>query len=299
MMVARYVSEVAGQGLDEGLDPAPGHSRALAYIPLQLRACALLLPLLPSWRTGNADVFKRPDPPKAPHLTLASLANNLHADPRMLGERRPIPLSVYHCLAELGITSLQTLVCKNRTSQVVLIDTTELKRRYGSAVQTRHLKALNKFTILANQGASGCTSSLATVGCAPIASSQRVVHKELLEAEFKEHARPTLGHVEGSWTPDSRRGKTQLTEQAFARVLQAATHPDDFVDQPLDITIQPKGKRTCKRKADPAYAVRMSLKLYRQRLCNLSDDPREAGQTSSGQSDLPRWSLLLRFWARP
>ena len=127
--------------------------------------------------TGYADVFKRPDLPKAPSLTLASLADNLHADPRMLGERRPVPLSVYHCLAESGITSLQTLVCKNRKSQVVLIDTTELKRRCGSAVQTRHLKALNKFTILANQGTSGCTISLATVGCAPIASSQWVVHK--------------------------------------------------------------------------------------------------------------------------
>ena len=51
---------------------------------------------------------------------------------------------------------------------------------------------------------------LATVGCAIIASSQRVVQKEVLEAEFKKHGLPTLGLVEGSWAPDSdrRRGKT-------------------------------------------------------------------------------------------
>ena len=92
-----------------------------------------------------------------------------------------------------------------------------------------------------NQGTSGCTTSLATVGCAPIASSQRAVHTELLKAEFKKHGRRTSGHVEGSWALDSRHGKTQLIEQAFARVLQAATDPDDSVDQPLDIIMQPKG----------------------------------------------------------
>ena len=46
-----------------------------------------------STSTEYADAFKRPDVPKAPYPTPASLVDNLHADPRMLGERRSIPLS--------------------------------------------------------------------------------------------------------------------------------------------------------------------------------------------------------------
>ena len=81
------------------------------------------------------DLFRRPHLPKAPPLGLASMTNSLHADPRMLGERQPIPASVYHCLAEIGIANLPPLICKNKKRQVVLIDTVEQKRRHGPQVQ--------------------------------------------------------------------------------------------------------------------------------------------------------------------
>ena len=87
------------------------------------------------------DLFRRPHLPKAPPLGLALMTNNLHADPRMLGERQPISASVYHCLAEIGIINLPPLICKNKKRQVVLIDTVELQRRHGPQVQARHLKA--------------------------------------------------------------------------------------------------------------------------------------------------------------
>ena len=80
------------------------------------------------------DLSRRPHMPKAPPLGLVSLTNNLHADPRMLGERQPIPASVYHCLAEIGITDLPPLICKHKKRQVMLIDTVELKRRHGPQV---------------------------------------------------------------------------------------------------------------------------------------------------------------------
>ena len=68
-----------------------------------------------------------------------------------------------------------------------MVDTTELKRRNGPSVQTRHLRALNKLTILANQGSDGCTLSLARIGCGPIPSKHREVHWNLLEAKFKKY----------------------------------------------------------------------------------------------------------------
>ena len=174
----------------------------------------------------------------------------------MLGEKRPIPASVYHCLAKLGITNLQALICKNRKRQVVLIDTTELKRRHGPQAQARHMNALNKLTLLANQGTAGCATSLANIGCAPIASNLRTVHSNLLEAEFAKHRRHMPRDLGGDWAPHSETHGTQLIRSAFAGVLQAPLHPDSSIDQPMNIVILPKARRSRKRKPDPAFAMR-------------------------------------------
>ena len=139
---------------------------------------------------------------------------------------------------------------------MVLIGTTELKRRHGPQAQARHMKALNKLTLLANQGTSGCTASLANIGCAPIASNLKTVHSNLLEAEFAKHRRCMPQNLEEDWALNSHTCGTQLIQTAFARVLQAPSHPDSSVDQPMYIVILPKARQSRKRKPDPAFAKR-------------------------------------------
>lgn len=238
------------------------HYRIMKQLELASEAGLRIRPIVrqdSSPSTGNDNIFSRMDLPRPPHLNFTSLVNNLHADPWMLGEKKPIPAAVYHCLAELGINNLQALVCKNRRSQVTLIDTAELRRRYGPRAQVRHMKALNKLTVLANQGTAGCTTSLAMIGSAPIASNLRTVHASLLEAEFTKHRRLMPESLEGDWSPKSRTDGTQLIQAAFSRVLQSPMHPDSSVDQPMDIVILPKARRSRKRKPDPAYARRHAI----------------------------------------
>ena len=142
-----------------------------------------------------------------------------------------------------------------------MIDTTELKRRYGPSVQTRHLRALNKLTILANQGTDGCTLSLARIGCGPIPSNHREVHRNLLEAEFKKFGHSGPINAAGSWAPDAGQHTIQLIKEAFSHALQAPVHPGDSINEPLDITILPKARRSRKRKPDPAYAIRHTISI--------------------------------------
>ncbi len=97
--------------------------RLLKQLELASEAGVCIRPVVivsPSAQTNLDDVFQRPYLPKAPCLGLTSFVDNVHADPHMLGEKRPISAVVYHCLAELGITSLPALVCKNRRRRITL-----------------------------------------------------------------------------------------------------------------------------------------------------------------------------------
>ena len=79
------------------------HYRLIKQLELASEAVLSIRPVLDTadgLSTDADDLFRRPHMPKAPPLGLGSLTNNLHADPRMLGERQAIPASVYHCLAE-------------------------------------------------------------------------------------------------------------------------------------------------------------------------------------------------------
>ena len=63
--------------------------------------------------------------------------------------------------------------------------------------------------------------------------------------------------MKGRWAPSSRIHSTQLIGKASARVLHARLHQEISVAQPLDvdIVIQPKARRSRKRKPDPSFAV--------------------------------------------
>ena len=148
--------------------------------------------------------------------------------PEACSIRPPVPSSVQYS-AEAGITSLHAFAC-NRKSRVVSTAAVELDRRCGPAKHTRHLKALVKITRLASQDTFSCTASLANIGCAPTASSQRAV--PMLGAELDRAGGSLSGLVEGSWAPHSQSGKAQLLEQAFARAKQAATPLHDSADHP-------------------------------------------------------------------
>ena len=131
----------------------PNHYRLIKQLELASEAGLSIRPVVDTANASSIAVdadnfFRRPHMPNAPAFGLASVTYNLHADPRMLGERQPVPASVYHCLAEIGITyitNLPPLICKNKKRQVVQIDTVELKGRHGLQVQ-----ALNNLTVLAN-----------------------------------------------------------------------------------------------------------------------------------------------------
>ena len=74
------------------------------------------------------------------------LVDSLHADRRMLGDRRPLPLSVHHCLAEVGITRLIMLVCKNRKSPSLFLDPFKLMicKPNPAGPRTGHLNPYNR-----------------------------------------------------------------------------------------------------------------------------------------------------------
>ena len=207
----------------------------------------------------------------------------------MLGEKKPISAAVNHCLAKLRITNLRALICKNRKRQAVLIDTTELTRRHGLQAQARHMKALNKLTLLAKQGTAGCTASLANVRCANNASNLRTIHSNLLEAKFAKHRRRMPQRLGGEWAPNNETHGNQLIETAFARVLQAPLHPDSSVDQLMNNVTLPKARRSRKRKPDPAFAKRHVIDTM------LPSSPQPQRKAKRGKARKPKAAINDRM----
>ena len=160
-------------------------------------------------------------------------------------------------LSELGITTLDELLCKNGKGQATLISSAELKRRYGSQAQAKHLRALNKLTVLAHEGTAGYAPYRTSYGgCAPLASCLRVIHQDVLEAEFRKHSQLQSRDVRGTRAPNSQLHGTQLIKNVFARAVQAPAHRSSLDAPPLDITIQKRSKNSRKRKPDSRYAAR-------------------------------------------
>ncbi len=153
-------------------------------------------------------------------------------------------------LSELGITTLDELLCKNGKGQATLISSAELKRRYGSQAQAKHLRALNKLTVLAHEGTAGYAPYRTSYGgCAPLASCLRVIHQDVLEAEFRKHSQLQSRDVRGTRAPNSQLHGTQLIQrrvcksytgtctQIFSRRPAAGHH-----DTEEEVQVQPQAQ---------------------------------------------------------
>ena len=211
---------------------ARGQFRLIRQLELMdLAELYLRPPVIAETSKSEADrnyeiIFTRPAKPRPKHLDFHSVAGHLHTDPKFLGQSRPVPPRLYHCQAELGITNLKDLLCKNRKSSALIIDGAELKRRFGSLVQSRHLNALNKLTILAHEGTTGCTNPRLHAGSnASLAANSRTVNKDLLDAEFQKHTE--RWEVRGTWKPDDHAKDVQLISLAFQKALQAPARPPE------------------------------------------------------------------------
>ena len=151
-------------------------------------------------------------------LDIASLVSHIHVDPKLLGEKRSVPLSLFHVLADLGIQRLDDILCKSRKSRPTVIDAVELKRRYGSMVTRKHQVALNRLTLLAHDGplqAESGRDPMAHNSSASLPVEMRHVDVKLIQADFKRHKRSDSTSCKGDWQPDSSQTATQLISKAF------------------------------------------------------------------------------------
>ena len=239
--------------------PAAGHLRLIKQLELMHQAGLTMRPVVKPDREADTEydaIFARPARPDAEHLDLSSIVGHVHTDPRSLGESRPIPATVYHSLAELGIRSLKDLLCKNKKAHAVIISTSELKLRYGKAVRAKHCRALNHLTSLLYAGPIDCAYTGAAPGrLAPTNSQLRTVHPDVLDAEFQKHGQHKS--IEGDWRPDQSTTHTQLIHTAFERALHAPSHGE--AAPRLDIIVGAKRGRDKRRKFDTSYAIRVPI----------------------------------------
>ena len=134
-------------------------------------------------------------------LDIASLMSHIKIDPKLIGEKKAVPLALFHPLAELGIHSLQDILCKNKRAKPMLIDTLELKRRFGALKVThKHQIALNRLTLFVHGGmiqAEILPDAAGHNSCKSLPAPLRSVDPALLEADATRHNRATC--------PDHRR----------------------------------------------------------------------------------------------
>ena len=208
-------------------------------------------------------------------LDIASLVSHIHVDPKLLGEKRSVPLSLIHVLADLGIQRLEDILCKSRKSKPTIVDAAELKQRYGSMVNRKHQVALNRLTLLAHGGplqAESGQDPMAHNSSASLPVEMRQVDVTLIEADFKRHKRPDSTSCKGDWQPDSSQTATQLISNAlrtaFGRPAPAKK-----------ITLNMTG--SCRRKSKTKR--RLTQQLYRPRQVLEADDALPASQKPSSK----------------
>ena len=93
-------------------------------------------------------------------LDIASLMSHIRVDPKLIGEKKAVPLSLFHILTELGIQRLEDILCRSCKAEPTIIDASEFKQRYGSKVTRKRQIALNRLTLLAHKGPAQAESKI-------------------------------------------------------------------------------------------------------------------------------------------
>ena len=135
-------------------------------------------------------------------LDIASLMSHIHLDPKLIGERKAVPLSLFHILTELGIQGLGDVLCRSRKAEPTMIDASDLKQRYGSKVTRKHQIALNRLTLFAHEGPDQAESKHDPIvfnSSASLPIELCHVNRTLLEADFARHKRSGPPTCEGQW----------------------------------------------------------------------------------------------------
>ena len=153
-------------------------------------------------------------------LDIASLMSHIKLDPKLMGEKKKVPLSIMHDLAELGIQRLEDILCRSRKAIPILIDTTELERRFGRKVSKRHKLALNRLTMLAHTGPVRSEAPHHPDGCGSLPIEMRQVDLGLLEADFQRHKQPAMDNYVGTLKPDTSQTATQLISSALRKAFE-------------------------------------------------------------------------------
>ena len=213
-------------------------------------------------------------------LDNASLMGHIRVDPKLIGERKAVPLSLFHILTEIGVQRLEDILCRSR--KPTIIDASELKQRYGSKVTMKHQTALNHLTLLAHEGpvqAEAKHEPIAFNSSASLPIKLRHVNRTLLEADFARHKRSgstnglTSLTCEGQWQLDSSKTATQLICKAMRTAFGQPAPVEKIV---LNMTRSSRRKSNTERRLD--------RQLYR---------PREALKAAEILADTPQDSFNL------
>ena len=218
----------------------------------------------------------RPEEEPLDCLDIASLMSHIRLDPKLIGERKAVPLSLFHILTELGIQGLGDILCRSRKAEPTIIDASELKQRYGSKVTRKHQIALNRLTLLAHEGptqAESMQDPIAFNNSASLPIELRRVNKTLLEADFARHKRSGSPTCEGRWQPDSSQTATQLICTAMRTAFGRPAPVEKIV---LNITSSSRRKSNAQRRLD--------RQLYR---------PREVFKAAETLAHIPQDSFNL------
>ncbi|KAL9589636.1 MAG: hypothetical protein Q9179_007981 [Wetmoreana sp. 5 TL-2023] len=188
-------------------------------------------------RTSNVELKLPEGLPALKGNALTKLLSSIRYDPKDLGLACSIPAEVYRPLLELTDNIAGLCTSRRMKSEVKIIDTKDLRQRFGSKVKKEHKIALNQLTKILNR--NHCSEDMVMgptfARADPLPSGDRLVKDTKLLEELASHSAPQT----------SQAGLRDAESRVLAQFLRKQSKPADQEEDKSDKRSEQQRSTSC------------------------------------------------------